>query len=161
PRGLLLSTGEDTPRGQSVRARVLVLAVSPGDLGPPPPQPNPALTARQRDAADGRYAASLAGFLRWLAPQFDAIRARLPAEVAALRDRAVADGQHARTPGIVADLACGFGLFLEFAQAVGAVTPDQHTELSRRAWDALTDAGAAQAEYVQAAEPCAHFLRLL
>src|SRR5262249_23531147 len=40
PRGLTLSTGEDVPRGQSLRARVFVLDVSPGDLGPPPPAPN-------------------------------------------------------------------------------------------------------------------------
>src|SRR5262249_57001791 len=30
PRGLALSTGEDVPRGQSLRARLLVLDVSPG-----------------------------------------------------------------------------------------------------------------------------------
>src|SRR5262249_34850875 len=34
PRGLVLSTGEDVPRGQSLRARLLTLEVSPGDLGP-------------------------------------------------------------------------------------------------------------------------------
>src|SRR5205807_5268138 len=39
PRGLVLSTGEDTPRGQSLRARMLVVEVSPGDLGPQPPAP--------------------------------------------------------------------------------------------------------------------------
>src|SRR5262249_32749850 len=70
PRGLVLSTGEDTPRGQSLRARVLVLEVSPGDLGPQPGEPNPALTACQQDAAAGKYAAALAGFLAWLAPQY-------------------------------------------------------------------------------------------
>src|ERR1035437_988943 len=32
PRGLVLSTGEDVPRGQSLRARVLVLEVGPGDV---------------------------------------------------------------------------------------------------------------------------------
>src|SRR5712691_6728858 len=30
PRGLILSTGEDVPRGQSLRARLLILDVSPG-----------------------------------------------------------------------------------------------------------------------------------
>jgi integrase len=52
PRGLLLSTGEDTPRGQSLRARLLVQEISPGDFGPQPPDPNPMLstaTDRRRD----------------------------------------------------------------------------------------------------------------
>src|SRR5262249_55040714 len=37
PRGLVLSTGEDVPRGQSLRARLLVQDISPGDFGPQPP----------------------------------------------------------------------------------------------------------------------------
>ena len=32
PRALTLSTGEDVPKGQSLRARLLVLEVSPGDF---------------------------------------------------------------------------------------------------------------------------------
>ncbi|MGE5620090.1 MAG: hypothetical protein ACM3US_12635 [Sphingomonadaceae bacterium] len=55
PRGLLLSTGEDSPRGQSLRARLLILELDPGDID----------WARvgicQSHAADGVYARSLAG----------------------------------------------------------------------------------------------------
>jgi hypothetical protein len=32
PRALILSTGEDVPRGQSLRARMLVLGLGPGQL---------------------------------------------------------------------------------------------------------------------------------
>ena len=39
----------------------------PGDLGAPPPEAeNPELRKRQADAADGLYAASMAGFVAWL-----------------------------------------------------------------------------------------------
>jgi hypothetical protein len=62
PRGLTLLTGEDVPRGQSLRGRLLVLEVGPKALD------WQRLTTCQRDAADGRYAAALAGFIRWLAP---------------------------------------------------------------------------------------------
>ena len=41
PRGLILSTGEDVPRGQSLRARLLVLEVSPGRLRPAAARPQP------------------------------------------------------------------------------------------------------------------------
>lgn len=54
PRGLVLSTGEDVPRGQSLRARLLVLDVAPGDFGPQPPDPNPALSECQQDAITGK-----------------------------------------------------------------------------------------------------------
>jgi hypothetical protein len=161
PRGLTLSTGEDVPRGQSLRARLLVLEVSRGDFGPQPPHPNPTLSACQKDAADGKYALALAGFLRWLAPQIAAVRARLRNDLAELRDQARGDGQHARTPGIVADLALGLRYFLDFAQAIDSITADERADLYKRGWAALGEAAARQAEHVQAAEPCSHFLGLL
>jgi hypothetical protein len=55
PRGLILSTGEDVPRGQSLRARLLTIEVSNGDLGPGPPMQNVRLSECQRDAAEGLY----------------------------------------------------------------------------------------------------------
>jgi hypothetical protein len=161
PRGMTLGTGEDTPRGQSLRARNLIIEVSPADLGPQPPTPNLKLTACQKDASTGLYAQTLAGFLRWLAPQYDAVRARLKQEHAELRDKALTTGQHARTPGIVADLALGLRYFLDFALWAGAVTADERAELARRAWKALGEAAAAQAKHQRDAEPCGHFLRLL
>jgi hypothetical protein len=167
PRGMTLSTGEDTPRGQSLRARLLVLEVSgggdgrPGDFGPQPPEPNPALSACQRDAAEGKYAASLAGFLRWLAPQYGAVRGRQKTELAELRERAYGDGQHARTPGIVAGLALGLSYFLDFALAAGAISDTERTELWRRGWAALVEAGAGQAAQISTGEPGGLFLRLL
>jgi hypothetical protein len=161
PRGLILSTGEDTPRGQSLRARLLVVEISPGDLGPQPPDPNPTLTACQKDAAEGKYARALAGFARWLAPRYEAVRGRLRAEMAELRDQARGDGQHARTPGIVADLALGLHYFLDYAEAAGAITGAERAALWRRGWAALAEAGGAQATHLDAAEPAGLFLRLL
>ena len=32
PRGLIVSTGEDVPSGQSLRARMIVLELAPGDI---------------------------------------------------------------------------------------------------------------------------------
>jgi hypothetical protein len=161
PRCTILSTGEDVPRGQSLRARMLVLEIAPGDLGPPPPAPNTALTACQRDAAAGQYAMALAGFLRWLAPQYPAVRDGLRAETAALRERFQAEGQHARTPAVLADLAAGWRWLLDYAQAVGAIDQAERERLDARVWSALLAVGAEQAEQVQAAEPAQHYLRLL
>jgi hypothetical protein len=155
PRGLVLSTGEDVPRGQSLRARLLALELAPGELD------WPRLTACQREAAAGRYAGALAGYVRWLAQRYAVVRGGLRAEAAVLRDRACAEGLHARTPGIVADMAVGWRYWLDYGIAVGAIDAAERAALDRRVWAALQEAGANQAEHLAAAEPCSHFLRLL
>lgn len=153
PRGLILSTGEDVPRGQSLRSRLFVIEISPGDVR------RDRLTVCQADAAAGRYAQALAGFVRWLAPRYEDLRGRLRQEAAHLRDRARTDEQHARTSGIVADLAIGLNYFLDFATESAAITVAERDDLARRCWAALGQTAATQAEHVGAAEPCGQFLR--
>jgi hypothetical protein len=155
PRGLPVSTGEDTPRGQSLRARVLVNEVSPGDIN------RDRLTECQRDAAEGKYALTLAAFVRWLAPRYEEVRARLKQEQADLRERARADGQHARTPGIFASLALGLRYFLDFAKDVGALGDEEAHDFWTRGFAALAEAAAHSSHCVTAAEPTRLFLQLL
>ena len=155
PRGLVLSTGEDVPRGQSLRARVLALEVGPGDV-------NEALLSRcQTDAAAGLYAAAMAGFIDSIAGRYGAIRAGLRAEVVRLRQEALGSRAHRRTPEIVANLAIGIDQFLTFAEAVGAIEPEEHVALSKRCWLALGHAAAGQDEHQSASDPAARFLELL
>src|SRR5205807_530775 len=99
PRGLIVSTGEDVPRGQSLRARLLVVEVGPGDVD------WEALTASQSAAGEGFCARALSGFLRSVAGRYDEVRAQLVACIPDLRDAAARSGAHRRTPGIVASLA--------------------------------------------------------
>jgi hypothetical protein len=154
PRGLFLSTGEDVPPGESLRGRLLVLDLSPGDLV------LSGLTPHQRAAESGRYAESLSGFIRWLASQYADLSDRLRVTRAELRDRANREG-HARTPGIVADLALGLQVFFDFARTIGVLENAQREALFRRAWEALHEAARAHGRHLEAAEPVAHFLRLL
>jgi hypothetical protein len=128
PRGLILSTGEEAPPGSSLRGRVLAPEVSRGDV------PLAALTSHQRAAAAGRFAQALAGFVRWLAPRYGGLAARLSSDRDELRDRARTEG-HPRTAGIVADLMLGFRLFLDFALAVGALPREGRAGLARRSWE--------------------------
>jgi uncharacterized protein DUF927 len=116
PRCLTLSTGEDNPRGDSLQARMLILAMSKEDMD------WTRLTAAQQDASSGQYALAMAGYLSWLAPQYEGIRTGLGREMADLRDRIVGRGQHQRTPEIVANLLVGIRHFLKFAIEVGAVS---------------------------------------
>jgi hypothetical protein len=155
PRGTILSTGEDTPRGQSLRARQLILELAPGELD------WSRLTNCQRDAAAGLYAQALAAFLQWLAPQYTGVREGLHAETAGYRERFQAEGLHARTPGILANLVAGWCWWLKYALAVGAINAAESVKLTSRVWEALLGTAAEQAKHGADAEPCDRFLRLI
>jgi hypothetical protein len=154
PRGLILSTGEDIPQGQSLRARILVLELTAGDVDPA------RLTLCQKDAAAGLYAQAMAGFLAWLAPRYAEVRRALWGEVEALRSEATRGG-HARTPEIVANLVLGLRYFLAFAQETGTVSPQEREALWNRGWKALREAAGAQAQHLVAGEPTQRYLELL
>jgi hypothetical protein len=147
PRGTILSTGEDVPRGQSLRARALVLELAPGDVD------WGRVSACQRDAAANVYALAMAGYVRHLAADYHDIRQGLAAATAHPRERILAEGLHARTPGIIADLAAGWQHWLDFAAEVGAIDGDTRGVLARRVWVALLEVAGSQGEHLQAAEP--------
>lgn len=153
PRGLILATGEDMPRGQSIRGRTLIVEVAPGDVR------TDILTECQVAAANGVYATTMGGFVNWLAGQYDKVQADFQARVLELRSQATR--AHSRTPGIVADLYAGFELFLEFASSVEAITVADKQALGERCWAALNRVAKAQRVQQDASEPTQRFLELL
>jgi hypothetical protein len=155
PRGLILSTGEDIPRGQSLRARIFSVEVSTGEVK------LEQLTRCQEDAATGMYAEALVGFIRWLAPQYTQVRQQLRGEVVELRQQAYREGQHPRTPEIMANLAVGVRYFLDFARDAGALTAEEAEALWQRCWEGLTAAADVQRQYQEAGEPTQRFIELL
>src|SRR5215207_2417306 len=155
PRALILSTGEDVPRGQSLRARMLVLELAPGELD------WQRLSDCQRDAAYGLYAQAMAGFVRWSASRYEELRSGLKEEHTFLREAASTSSQHRRTPGIVADLALGLRHFLLFANEVRALSETEAEEFWVQGWLALGDAAAAQSQHQSASEPTQRFRELL
>src|SRR5262249_2926706 len=140
PRGLILSTGEDVPAGQSLRARMLVLALAAGALAWGP------LTQLQEAAAAGQHAAALAGFVHWMAPQYEEFCGQVRRLTSELRARASQNAQHKRTPALVAELALGLDSFLTYAAESGAITQDERDAMWARGWRALGVADSAQME---------------
>src|SRR5262249_21151811 len=123
PRGAILSTGEDVPRGHSVRARLLVLEITAGDVNVD------RLTECQGQAAAGLYAQAMTAFLQHLAPKFADLQSQLPEEIAALRESFAAGATHARVPSNVASIIVGLRHFLNFAEEVGALGEIQTANL--------------------------------
>jgi hypothetical protein len=154
PRGLVLMTGEDIPTGTSLRARLWSAEVASGSVA------FARLTECQRDAAAGLYAAALAGFVGWLAPSYPARRDGLRAEAVRLRG-GLGVGGHSRVPTVAADLLAAFGLLMEFATAVGAITPAEARRYTERAKRAILATAAAQAEHQRDSDPAERFPALL
>lgn len=155
PRALILSTGEDIPRGQSVRARLMILELSKGAIKASD------LTECQKDAQQGRCTHAMAGFVQWFAGQYEDVRAAFERIVSQYRSRALENAAHARTPDIVANLQGAFELYLDFAVYAGALQATERRRLAIRCWQALSDAAAAQAKHLAATEPTARFLSVL
>ena len=155
PRGLIISTGEDIPSGQSLRARLLVLELTPGEI------PADALSAAQADAAKGLFAAAMAGYLCWLAPQIDRLQETLPGRQRALRDVLVQGAQHRRTPDVAASLIVGWETFLRFAEDARAVTRAAAADMLTRVRAALTNSAEMQGAHLASEEPAQRFLALL
>ncbi len=155
PRGLVLATGEDVVRGQSARARTVVVEVGPGDVN------SGRLKLSQAAGREGLLATALAGYVRWLAPRLDNLRANLPATLADVRSRLIGPRMHARTPEALANLAVGWQVWLNYAHDVGALTRDQAEAAFERAWTALSALAADQVGHQEGEEPAARFLELL
>jgi Domain of unknown function (DUF3854) len=155
PRALILSTGEDIPRGQSVRARLLILELSRGSI-------NAArLSECQKDAHEGAYAETMGGFVQWLAGRHKEAREAFDHKVFEYRTTSLCNFVHARTPDIVANLQAGFELYLEFSVSCGALNTVERDRFVNRCWDAMREAAAAQAKHHAATEPTARFLTLV
>jgi hypothetical protein len=155
PRALVVSTGEDIPRGFSIRARLLVIELSRGDVRPE------RLSTFQHGEDGVSLSQMMASFVHWLAPRIDRLQETFPAAVRAYRGRLLQDGAHARSPEALANLAAAWDLWLGFAQETGAVTADQRAALWKRVWTALRELGASQGAHLLTEDPVQRFLDLL
>lgn len=130
PRALLLSTGEDRPRGHSLAARTIHLTLSRETVN------KERLTVCQHDARKGLYAQAMAGYLRHLASK-EGIGGKVKQRVEVLRDSLSAPDRHAKSTQTLADLAVGFEYFLDYAEAVDGITSEQADALWQRLWRVL------------------------
>jgi hypothetical protein len=155
PRGIIISTGEDVPRGHSLRSRQFINEFSPGDMN------WGLLTQCQRDAAEGTYAKVTSSFIKWLAPKYAELQTQLRELVTDQRDKASHSGTHKRTPEIVANLLIGVRYFLDFALNAGALTESEAAALHSKWQTVLMGVAADQSKHHQSAEPTQLFLDVL
>ncbi|MEQ8763209.1 MAG: DUF3854 domain-containing protein [Planctomycetota bacterium] len=154
PRCLPLVTGEDLPRGQSLRARTVFINVSAGDIQPEQ------LSIAQKNGREGLYAKAAAAFIQWVAKNKRQVDEQVLGRQEKLREEFNNLG-HRRTAKNLATLGSAFRVFLEFAIAERAVSDDSARKVWKAAKKALLQVGSAQSRIQEGSDPARLFLKLL
>ncbi len=138
PRGLMVVTAEQLPRGHSNTARILSMKISKGDID------IEKLTQAQK--AREAYRTAMAGYIGWLKEQWQKDNWSQPNNQ--LRERVeefrndayrtiVNNGQHPRIPQMVAFLHAGLYMGASYAESIGAVPTTLFNKTLNDGWDYL------------------------
>ena len=153
PRGLMVSTGEDLPPGQSILARALIAEVEKERLD------LTKLTLAQENTE--RLPHAMAGYIEWLEPRMDELENDLKIQWREHRTRFNRDGGHLRIPEILAYLALGMDLFTSFARDLQVMSENEIALLSEQTFAALTTLGETHSKRVNEEDPTEVFLDTL
>lgn len=152
PRGLILSTAEQLPQGQSIIGRLMGVEIHPGEIE------KEKMTEGQE--ARHHYGHAMAGYLLWLAEQWDGLRRTLPGQWAELRDRALQESGHLRIPSAIASLYVGLDMALAFFTERGAIVQSDADGWRKVGWDALIALALEQKRLVHEEDPVERFTRI-
>lgn len=145
PRSQVLSTGEDVPPGESLRARLTITTVDAGAID------IDRLSDAQEHAAAGQYALAMAGYVRWIAERRDAdpgYADTVRQQIIDRRAELAATGRHLRVPESAAGLLTAWRQWLEYAVDVQAVTADQAASVMAEVTEAIRQVSAEQTAHV-------------
>jgi hypothetical protein len=156
PRGLALATGEARVVGrQSLSARTIYNSLTVGSVD------LTALTQAQHDAAEGKFAAAMAGYLQFLAKRYDDLAADVKRRTELLRRAFSAEERHGKLANNLASLAVGFEYFLTYAVEAGAISVAEADALWRRMWNAFASLAAMQDQHQRQEDPSRDVIQLL
>lgn len=152
----LITTGEDAPGGHSATGRMLLIEVPPGAIDPH------VLTELQIAGDEGAFERVTASVIQWLAAHQESVRKDYPEQIEAnlvyFRKRPMA---HSRHPDTLATLLAAGGVWLHVLQDLGALTKGEADTAWETMRSGIEDAGQAQSDGIQDADPCDQFLRLV
>ena len=136
PRGIIMSTGEDTPEGHSVRARLLILELSPGDIR------TEQLTICQKMRK--LFPAAMKALIQSLCINPVEITERAER----IRNENITTG-HTRTPPMLGRLIATAEATLTWARKAGYLDARLETTLVTEMQTSILAAGAAQRSYLR------------
>jgi hypothetical protein len=160
PRSMLVATGEDLPKGASLLFRLLVIELKRDNVN------LSALSGLQVLAGRGDLAAIMAAFLKWLVPRMPESKRTFADKVRDLRDEALSSKEkfassHPRAADIYAQMFAAAGIYIDFAQEVGAITKYTADDHETNIAEALKSAIKAQSEFQAQADEVDRAMALL
>lgn len=150
PRGMVITSGEQLPAGESGAARLFVCDLEKNEVE------TAALTACQKESRAYKYA--MAHYILWLKENYSYLAESLPREWEELRNKAVASGIHLRLPAAVAWLYLGFKTGILFVFDNSDIESSTVQEMLDCAWDTLIMLAARQGARVDEERPAMRFL---
>jgi DNA primase len=134
PRGLVVTTAETLPANVSIRARLFTVEMHPGmvigGFGS-------RLTRAQKDQA-AQYPACMAGYIRWLAGQWDELETTLQGLFSDFQEKAREHlTHHPRTVSNTAMLGTGLEMGLRYIQFTGILDDEEAAGYKQAGWDIL------------------------
>jgi hypothetical protein len=160
PRGLVVSTGEDVPPGESLRARLIITEVGKGDIR------SDKLTVAQKQARVGLFAQATSAFIQWLATDnlIGKLKARRNDDLESWRDHWLKESSaaHKRHASNLAHITYAWRTWLDFVSESGAQKKAETEALwEERILPALGKCGAAQAKWLVSENPADRFIELI
>jgi hypothetical protein len=155
-RSLVVSSGEDLPRGTSLRARMYVVEIKPESVN------RDRLTELQDAAAKGKLVEAMSEYIRWLAPKIDDMKETSKDRIIEIR-KEVGEKMvtHARAPEMVANLLYGLETFLDFTIQAGVYSEQDAKDLRSKAVQVLIASNQGMTEIQEADDPVKRFGDLL
>lgn len=156
PRGLILATGEESPKSESTVARLYLTILTSGDVD------TDVLTEAQEAAASGVYSRYLSSYIHSVAGQYTTHEATLKKTHQTLLAKARREKfSHTRLPDSLASLALGWEQFADFIEGIGALIPSEVHALRQRGWVALVEGVKLQGKAQQEEQPAVLFMTYL
>ncbi|MBN1661610.1 MAG: DUF927 domain-containing protein, partial [Anaerolineae bacterium] len=164
PRGLVISTAENPLVGQSIVGRMIYIPVEAGQVIQVDDKDNGAeteLDKAQRQAMDGLYAQAMAGYVAWLARNWERLEEEVPDRIerASRAGRALFPSGQSRLSDYYGLLATAAGLALEYAGHYGVLTQDDVELMTEICRHHLVELLRSQAERVDTQSPVLKFFQ--
>jgi len=164
PRGLVIATAENPLVGQSIVGRMIYVPVDAGQIiEDKATTEETGLDRAQQQAADGLYAGAMAGYVAWLARNWERLERELPGRIeqASRAARALFPPGQSRLTDYYGLLATTTGLVLDYAREYDVLTADDAEVLAEIYRHELVELLRSQAERVATQSPVLKFFQAL
>lgn len=149
PRGMILSTGEDTPDGHSIRARMMICEISPGDVDVGN------LSACQANRE--QFAIAMRHYIMDISKNVQTVQEFINRTARDFRDHHLDIG-HSRTPSALGRTIASIAHFLDWAIKQLNCDHKNLADYQRAAYTAMLEVAKNQEQYLQAVDPCEAFV---